>query len=575
MTSGIIVAVRTRLDGRRQSDAGVALVVVLSVILVLTILVTAGAAFAVKQRSQVRDNQDWQAALAAAQAGVDDYTSKLNQDSIYWKYGRTSSYCTGCTFLNTGPSVSNTAFAGWTTIVGVTGRGQFRYDVDNSLYPTRGIVKLRASGKSGSEIRTIEVQVRRGGFIDFLYFTDYELLDPTVSGSSCTPQYWYDNTSRCGTNITFIPADSINGPAHSNDAMLMCTGTRSGTPNNGPVFNDRISTGYDGSLTSGRKWRRSTSSGCSSTINPYFKVSGDPRGPVILPLPPSNTDYIAETNPAVTTPTGCRYTGPTKIVLNSNGTMTVTSPATKNPHPVAGCANGSTTGQTVNIPTSGIVYVQNVPATADQFTKTPNTTSACTTSSGRVTNNGVGYPIANEDQTQEAAYRYSCTNGDVFLSGSMNGRLTLAAENNIVAVNDITYAGGVAGDDLLGLVPNQSVLVYHPVNSSRNNITIPGRTAAPNTFTIQAAMFAVNKSIRVMNWDEGNPLGTLTIYGSMAQKFRGPVGTNSGGSVTNGYTKDYNYDYRLAYDAPPKFLGPVVSPFIATLWTENVPAYSS
>ena len=462
MRHGVLSALRGRIEGPQRHQSGLALVMVLAVTLLVTLVVTAGVTFAVNQRVQVRDNQDWQAAVAAAQAGIDDYTSKLNNDGIYWKYGHTSDYCTSCTFLSgsTTPSSTNTAFNGWTAIPGVTGRGQFRYEVDNSLYPTRGIVKLRASGKVNDEIRTIDVQVRRGGFIDFLYFTDYELLDPSISSSpTCSPRYWYDNTSRCGTDIQFIPGDAINGPAHSNDAILMCTGSRTGTPSYGPVFNDRLSTGYNGSIssTSGLKYRRTC-----TTSAPFFAVSGDPRGPVVLAMPPSNTDYSRETDPAqVVAPDvpGCRYTGPTRIVLNSNGTMTVTSPATKSPHPVSGCASGSTTGVTVNIPTSGIVYVQNVPAASDAFTKWPNPTSPqCTTNNSypagsRVTNNGVGYPLngtassgssTREDQSQEPSggYRYSCTNGDVFLSGVLNGRLTIAAENTVVVTNDVTYSGG-------------------------------------------------------------------------------------------------------------------------------------
>ena len=119
------------------------------------------------------------------------------------------------------------------------------------------------------------------------------------------------------------------------------------------------------------------------------------------------------------------------------------------------------------------------------------------------------------------------------------------------------------------------MLIYHPINSSDDNIAIPGRTSVPNTWTLNAALLAVNKSIRVMNWNQGASLGTLSVFGSIAQKFRGPVGTGSGGSTNTGYVKSYNYDYRLAYDAPPKFLGPVVSPFAATLWTETTPAYTS
>ena len=49
----------------------------------------------------------------------------------------------------------------------------------------------------------------------------------------------------------------------------------------------------------------------------------------------------------------------------------------------------------------------------------------------------------------------------------------------------------------------------------------------------------------------------MRAIGKQAQNFRGPVGTNSGGSVVSGYAKNYNYDDRLRYIEPPHFIDPV------------------
>ena len=43
------------------------------------------------------------------------------------------------------------------------------------------------------------------------------------------------------------------------------------------------------------------------------------------------------------------------------------------------------------------------------------------------------------------------------------------------------------------------------------------------------------------------------------QKFRGPVGTGSGGTISTGFLKDYWYDDRLRYRSPPYFLNPLKS----------------
>ncbi len=70
-----------------------------------------------------------------------------------------------------------------------------------------------------------------------------------------------------------------------------------------------------------------------------------------------------------------------------------------------------------------------------------------------------------------------------------------------------------------------------------------------------AAMLAIQHSFIVDHYNCGNQLGDLKVNGAISQKYRGPVGIVG----THGYSKDYNYDDRLRYLAPPKFLDPVES----------------
>jgi hypothetical protein len=70
---------------------------------------------------------------------------------------------------------------------------------------------------------------------------------------------------------------------------------------------------------------------------------------------------------------------------------------------------------------------------------------------------------------------------------------------------------------------------------------------------IEAAILSTKHSWIVDNYKCGSGLGKLTVWGSIAQFWRGPVGT-SGGST--GYIKNYNYDQRLASQQPPNFLSP-------------------
>jgi hypothetical protein len=86
-------------------------------------------------------------------------------------------------------------------------------------------------------------------------------------------------------------------------------------------------------------------------------------------------------------------------------------------------------------------------------------------------------------------------------------------------------------------------------NSGRNG------SGALSNLRIDAAMLAIQHSFIVDHYDCGDQLGKLTVNGAISQKYRGPVGTVN----NSGYSKDYNYDDRLKYLAPPKFLDPVES----------------
>ena len=78
-------------------------------------------------------------------------------------------------------------------------------------------------------------------------------------------------------------------------------------------------------------------------------------------------------------------------------------------------------------------------------------------------------------------------------------------------------------------------------------------------------------SFIVDNYDCGLS-GTLTVNGAIVQRFRGPVGTVSGGTIATGYLKDYWYDDRLRYRSPPYFLNPLKSKWEVIQTQEQVPA---
>ena len=514
----------------RTGEDGVAMITVMMIMVVLTLLMAATVNYAVQSEPLSRRDQDWNAALAAAQAGVDDYLYRLQQDDNYYLFSTTNP-----------PIQANDALTGWQTIPGPANQGQFHYSADLTQYASQGIVQLVATGRVRGVQRTIRANLRRRNFLDYLYLTDYESLDP-LSGYYSDPatataqcsRYWWQGrpTSPC-VRISFTTGDTINGPMHTNDTISV---------NGSPTFNGKATTGYPDTMvcppsgTSTYRWYGR--SGCGDT--PQFQTD-DPEAVPLLTLPTSNTAIKAETNRAAGK-TGCLYNGPTRIVMLSTGRMNVTSPFT------TAAAYANCVGSNVARPANGVLYVQNVPTSQ---------TATCTGSQNRL-----GYPIAGD------VTPYQCRVGDVFLSGSVRGRFTIAAENNIVVVANTTYvASGTASNDMLGLLANQFVQVYHPVNSSGTNLAdTRNPTSTFQNPQIDAAILALGHSFIVQNYDRGAMLGTLAVNGGIAQKWRGPVGT-FGGSPT-GYLKSYSYDARFQYASPPHAASLSSAAFRAIQWAE-------
>lgn len=138
-------------------------------------------------------------------------------------------------------------------------------------------------------------------------------------------------------------------------------------------------------------------------------------------------------------------------------------------------------------------------------------------------------------------------NDNIYLEGVLDGELTISSKTNIRIVDDITYAGSDSFgepqpgcDDLLGLVAEE-------------NIVFVDNTANQSDLIVNAVLMALNTSIKVENYDEGAPRGTLTIWGGLIQKVRGAVGQASGGYIIHGYQKAYHYDPRVTARTPPFF----------------------
>ena len=165
--------------------------------------------------------------------------------------------------------------------------------------------------------------------------------------------------------------------------------------------------------------------------------------------------------------------------------------------------------------------------------------------------------------------------GNLYVSGTYASSMTLGAANDIIIKNPTGTTDGDllrSGDTVMGLIANNFVRVYHKVTRDSDGDCTGNASGQMNDTTIEAAILSLRHSFMVDNYSCGNPLGTLTVTGAIAQKYRGPVGTGTGGTASTGYVKNYVYDDRLRYRSPPFFLNPVDAAWGVVRSNEQVPA---
>lgn len=570
----------------RDDETGAALILVVGVGMVLAMLMSLLVVVSVSGMRQARTDADWNAALAAAYAGIDEYQSRLATDTTYYRFGNPAAAFSSTSTVTLPTSPANPAFGigttgTWASVSGSDGRSEFRYEVDNSKYATTGRIRVRATGRVGDATRTIVADLKQQGFIDFLYFTDYEVQDPAVAGTPSTSCYtdssrtrlkysWEGRTMGTTCNeIAFGDSDEQDGPVHSNDTIRAC----------GSLFSGPVTTAD----TRSPFYIRRDSNGTLCTAA-TFTMAGYPAYAGSMGMPATNSELKKETRTDLTDDVprpGCLYTGPTQITFNANGTMTVKSPFTKktriaNANSTAGStpaecgsisALQSVAGATITVPENNVIYVQNVPAVSTDVNYWASgswpSNFVCTTNTGWKLGTGSaasGYPATSE--TPPTSTSYGCRSGDVFVKGSLDGAATVATENYVYIVDDITYVD--SQDDILGLIGNNAVWIWNPVNRYGNLLD------TSQNRRVDAAILSVAHTFQVQNYDKGSSRGTLTVNGAIAQKYRGVVRRGSAG-----FAKDYNYDTRFKYMAPPKFLNPVTTTYGVTTWVETAAAFGA
>jgi hypothetical protein len=525
----MIAAARRRL----AAESGSAMVAVMLLLMVGSLFAVAAWSAANGDVPQTQRDYNRKQAVDAAEGGLNWYLYHLNQDNQYWTYCDTPPGATSSTPLmqpwngtSTRPfrALPNSSARYVVELVPQNGATQCVPGDDTTMVSSAtGMLQVKATGQSQGVRRTVIASFRRKGFLDFLYFTNFETFDPLVfakrnpsyigltTPGACDVYRWATPTRPSGcAEIQFANADAIHGPFHTNDSVLFC-----GNPTFGRNLGDKVETG-------GSPMFVPNGSGCANTPN----VRGTPNGNAdILQMPASNTDLASVADPAYT------FTGRKYIKLSATGdTITVSS-----------TYSGAT--QTLPWPANGVIYV-----------KTGANPGDCS------------YDI-------QQAYDNGPNCADVYVSGTYRKGLTITSENDVVVNGPLIKSG----NGMVGLIANNFVRVWHPVNRSNCSTNVSnGGTMGPGPFTsgieIDAAILSLNHSFMVDNYDCGPAEGTLKVVGAIAQKYRGVVATGSGGGISSGYLKDYNYDDRFRTQNPPYFLRPVDSKWAPVRFNEEVPA---
>lgn len=584
-----------RIRDTARGEEGVVLVAVILTSLVLSLMAVAALGYATAQMPQARDQQDRAAALAAAESGIEDYLMHVNRDTEYVRRG----------FVDP----DNPAFGGFVALPGRSdGTAEYRIDdVDVSALASTGRVSVVATGRVQGVQRTVKVALARKLFTDYAYMSDLEVNDPRNFGKypraggddaktaeleqRCAVYEWQNRvTSSSGKDdcgeLYWYSGDVLNGKLHTNDLVVI---------GGSPRFNDHVESGCQqvpgcGDLSGGVYKNFHTQSGSAT-----FKYPSDGNGfgvsaGGVLEFPPNNQKLSLQ---AQAPNAGCLFTGPTRIVLK--GTYAEVYSRNSKVTNGAACGGSADGGFKRIVPmqsTGLVIYVQNIPAAPGDPNYTAPGTEYSTVpfipgprpadapadyrpdpASGTRIATPDGFPLPEDLAGKAPNQRYfGPRQGDVLVEGTLDGALTIGAEDDIFITSDLLQQD--RSRDLLGLVANNFIWNYHPVSGTgRGEQYELCDGGCMKDVKIQAALMSVKHSYGTTYPASGASQGTIHLSGSLVQRWRnnvgnGTFGVSSGPNTHSGYAKDYAYDPKLRFTQPPHFLQPESLQWGVNRWAE-------
>lgn len=616
------MARRRRAAGKR-ADAGMTMVAVLASCVILVTVVLGSAAFLSSSTKFSRYEQDSDLALAAAQSGMNDLLAQLRADSNYLDtvaadHVDAVGYChSGATggpadiegdYFKDVCGWTNGTGVAWKPLGGVAGRQYYHYVVTD-YDPITSTVDAVSTGKSGTVVRSLRARLAPESTPMYMYFSDYELADPT-DPTTYPPNHSYQDPKRtsdaCGgypgsgsenTDLKYAWEAEVGDRRYAFDGLVRdCyepefNGWGDGRDSLDGWFHSNDTVRSDGAVFGGGSW---------TTADPKCSAEGTcvngsatwlATHPISVAKKPFGGTGSAEAATADGT-LGCRYAGPTRIILEGDE-MVVWSKGTTTSPDRCGTPTDlkSADGARVTLPddaSEALVYVSASAANHRLL------------QAGEIGGpDGRELPLGNYTTdlvaTQGATFKTEramvesdkyAEVGNVWVEGSASRTLTIAAEGSIIITGDLL----TTKDDttLLGLLAGGAVELYNPVvdlygttardvecddldnchatNWEWDTETPVSKGTAPEAgwptdyngdttvFEIEAAIHASSWSFRLQNWRTGGALGLLKVHGSIAQKFRGVVAMEDEiGALVSGYKKDWSYNETLTRARPLLF----------------------
>ena len=227
---------------RLKDQRGFTTITIMGVLMVGGLLVMASFAAVDPDISLSRGDRDSKQAYAAAESGLQWYMNGLARDNTYYLKCANPPAPNASEVAPVNQRYTSGAFK-WRNVPGESAK----YGIElipapgfsscsttdqYSMIDPSGNMRLRVTGRAGGKTRTLLATLRRQNFIDYIYFTHFETLDPAAYSDPATAttncaKFRDQRTSYC-TEIQFASADDVLGPMHTNDNIRVCGSTQFG-----------------------------------------------------------------------------------------------------------------------------------------------------------------------------------------------------------------------------------------------------------------------------------------------------------------------------------------------------------